>query len=72
MHSQLVQWDSPELGVVVVKVFINLPYLPQGSFGSSHLDVTTLSMGALTSKFPLAQLHLHRLLPNSPTQIVLA
>ena len=32
--STLVQWDSPEPGVVVVKVFTNLPDLPWGSIGS--------------------------------------
>ena len=29
--STLVQWDSPRLGVVVVKVFTNSPYLPLGT-----------------------------------------
>ena len=42
-----------------------------GSFGSPYLDVTTLSVGTLTTQFPLAFLYLHRLLPYSPTQVVL-
>ena len=68
--STLVQWDSPKPGVIVVKVFTNLPHLLLGSFRSSNLDVTTLSVGALTTQFILAQLHLHRSLPYSPTQII--
>ena len=69
--STLVQWDSPEPGVVVMKVFTNLPHLPQGSLGSPYLDVITLSAGTLTAQFPLAQLHLHRLLPYSSSQTIL-
>ena len=63
VFSTLVQWDSPELSIVVMKIFTNSPYLPQGSFGFPYLDVTTLSVGVLTTQFPLAQLHLHRLPP---------
>ena len=48
----IVQWDSPEPGVVVVKVFTNSPHLPWGSFKSPYLDMTTLSGGALTTQFP--------------------
>ena len=66
-----VQQDSPKPGVVVVKVFTNLHHLLWESFGSPYLDVTTLSVGALTTQCPLAWLHLCRLLPYSPTQIVL-
>ena len=43
--SALVQWDSPEWGVVVVKVFTNSPYLLWGSLSSPYLDITTLSAG---------------------------
>ena len=67
----LVQQVSPEPGVVVVKVYTNSSHLLWGSFGSPYLDVTTLLVGTLTTQFPLAWLHLHRLLPYSPTQIVL-
>ena len=42
-----------------------------GSFDSPYLDVTTLSLCALTTQFPLPLLHLCKLLPYSPTQIVL-
>ena len=69
--SMVVQWDSPEPGVVVVKVFTNLPHLPWGPFRSPYLDVATLPAGTLTAQFPLAWLHLHRLLPYYPTQIIL-
>ena len=67
----LVQWDSPRPGVVVMKVFSNLPYFLQGSFSSPYLDVTTLSSGTFTTQFPLALLYLCRLLPYSPTQVIL-
>ena len=67
----LVQWDSPVPGVVVVKAFTNSPHLSWGCFGSPYLDITTLSAGTLTTQFPLALLHLFRLLPYSPTQVVL-
>ena len=63
--------DSPKPGVVVTKVFTNSPYLSQGSFCSPYLDVTTIPMGALSTQFPLALLHLHSLLPYSPTQVIL-
>ena len=62
----LIQWDSPGPGVVVVKVLTNSLHLPQGSFRSPYLDVTTLSVGTLTAQFPLAWLWLHRLLSHSP------
>ena len=67
----LVQWDFLKLGVVVVKVFTNLPHLQWGSFGSPYLDVTTLSAATITTQFPLAKLSLHWLFPCSPTQIIL-
>ena len=41
--STLVQCNSPEPGVVVMKVLTNSPHLPWESFGSPYLDVTTLS-----------------------------
>ena len=50
---------------------LSQPIFCLGSFGSLYLYITILSAGALTTQFPLAQLHLHRLLPYSPTQIVL-
>ena len=55
----------------MVKVFTNLPHLPWGSFSSPYLDVTTLSARTLISQFPLSLLHLHRLLPYSPMQVIL-
>ena len=69
--SNLVQQDSPEPGVAVVKVLTNLPHLPQGSFGFPYLDITTLSKGASTTQFPLTLLHLLRLLPYSHMQVIL-
>ena len=69
--STLLQWDSPKLSIVVVKIFANSPYLPQGSFSFLYLDVTTLSAGILTAQFSLTQLCLCRLLPFSSTQVVL-
>ena len=68
--SILCQWDSPKLNVVVVKIFANSPYLPQGSSSFLYLDITTLSLGVLTTKFPLDQLCLWWLLPYSPTQVI--
>ena len=67
----LLQQDSPKLSVVVVKIFTNSPYLPQGSFGFPYLDMTTLTADMLGAQFSLAQLHLCRLLPFSSTQVVL-
>ena len=69
--STLVQQDSPKPDVIVVKVFTNSTHLLQRPFGFHYLDVTTLSVGALTTQFPLALLCLHRLLPHSPTQVIL-
>ena len=69
--SILCQWDSPKLSVVVVKIFANSPYLPQGSSSFLYLDVTTLSWGTLTAQFPFDQMCLLWLLPYSPTQVVL-
>ena len=69
--STLFQWDSPELGIVVVKIFTNLPYVPWGSFGFPYLDITTLSVGTSTTQFPLTQLCLCRLLQYSSTQVIL-
>ena len=69
--STLHQHVSPEPSVVVVRMFTNSPYLPQGSFGFLYLDVTTLSGGVSSTQFPLDQLHLCRLLPYSATKVVL-
>ena len=60
--STLLQWNSPKPSMVMVKIFANSPYLPQGSFGSPYLDVTILSTGTLTAQFPLVQLCVCRLL----------
>ena len=70
--SSLYQQDFPELSIVVVKIFTNSPYLPQGSSSFLYLDITTLSLGTLTAQFPLDQLCLWQLLPYSPTQVILA
>ena len=69
--STLVQWDSSKPGVVVVKVFTNLPYLPWGSFGPFYLNITTLSVGTSTTQFPTCLVHMHRFLPYSPIQVIL-
>ena len=69
--STLVQQVSPELSIVVVKIFVNSPYLTWGSFSFPYQDITTLSAGVLTAQFPPAQLCLCRLLPFSSTQVVL-
>ena len=71
MLSNVFQQDSPELHLVVGKIFTNLPSGPQGSLGFPYLDVTTLPMDAATTQFPLIQLHLHRLLLYSSTQVIL-
>ena len=67
----LFQWNPPYLGIVVVKIFTNSLYVPWQSFGFHYLDVTTLSVGASTAQFPLAQLCLCRLLLYSSTQVIL-
>ena len=69
--STLVQWDSPKPGIAKVKVFTDLPHLQWVSLGSPYPYVTTLSVGTLTTKFPLSQLCLHMLLPYSPNHIIL-
>ena len=55
----------------MVEVFNGSPHLPWGSFCSPYVDITTLSASTLTAQFPLAQLHLCRLLPYSSIQTVL-
>ena len=62
MLSTLLQWDSPELGVVVMKIFTNSPYFPWGSIGLPFLDIATLSEAISTVQFPLSWLCLHQLL----------
>ena len=69
--SILLQCDSPEPSIVVVKIFTNSPYLPWGPFSFPYLDITTLSVGTLTTQFPLAQVHICRLLPFSSPQVAL-
>ena len=44
----LVQWDSHEPAMVVMKIFTNSPYFQWGSFSFSFLDIATLSEGAPT------------------------
>ena len=46
--STLSQWDSPEPGIVMMKIFTNSPYYPWGSFGLPFLDVATLPEGTST------------------------
>ena len=66
--TTLCKQDSPKLSIVVVKIFANFPYLPQGSSSYLYLDVTTLLLGTLTAQFPLDQLCLWQLLPYSPNK----
>ena len=66
----LVHQESPELAVVVMKMFTNLPYFPWGSFGLPFLDIATLTMGTSTYWFPLSPLHLCWLLLYSPTEVI--
>ena len=54
--SILCQQDSHKLSIVVVKIFANSPYLPQGYSSFLYLDVITLSLSTLTARFPLDQL----------------
>ena len=53
MIPTLIQQDSHELAMVVMKIF-NSPYFPRGSFGLSFLDIGTLSEGTPTIQFPLS------------------
>ena len=55
----------------MVKIFPNWLYVFQGPFGFPYLDVTSLYVGASTAQFPLACLHLCRLLLYSSTQVIL-
>ena len=64
--STIHQCNSPEPSIVVVKIFTNSPYFPWGSFSFPYLDVTTLLAGMLTTQFPLAWLHLCRILSIHP------
>ena len=70
MLPTLVQWDSHQLAMVVMKIFTNSPYFPWGSFGLLFLDIATLSEGASTIRFPLSQLCLCWLLLHPPTQVI--
>ena len=56
---------------MVMKIFTNSSYFPQGSFGHPFLDITTLTVVTSTDWFPLSWLHLCLLLLYSPTQIAL-
>ena len=38
----LLQWESSELGIVLMKIFTNSPYFQQGSFGLPFLDIAIL------------------------------
>ena len=67
----LLQWDPPEPGILLMKIFTNSLYVPQGPFSFPYLDVTTLLVGASTAQFPLAQMHLWRLLLYFSTQGIL-
>ena len=62
--SALVQWDSPELGVVVLKVFTNSPYFPWGSFSYPYHGLNhPFSRCTSTTQFPLALLYLCMVAP---------
>ena len=65
------QHDSPDPGVVVVRRYINTPYIPGGSSCLLYLDVSTLSGGASSTQFLWDWLCLCRLLPFSGTEVVL-
>ena len=54
-----------------MKIFINLPYFPWGSFGLPFLNIATLSEGPSTIQIPLSQLCLHQLLKYTSTHIFL-
>ena len=69
--TALHQHDLPEPSVVVVRRYINIPDIPQGSSCLPYLDVSTLSGGASSAHFPLDWIHLHRLLHFSDTEMVL-
>ena len=46
------QCDSPEPGMVVVRRYINTPYIPQGTSHFLYLDVSTLSGDTSSTQFP--------------------
>ena len=48
MLPTLLQQDSHEPAMVVMKIFTNSPYFPWGFFGLSFLDIATLPEGAPT------------------------
>ena len=69
--SILCQCDSPEPSVVVVRRYINTPYIPRGTSQPLYLEVSTLSRDASSVQFPLEDLHLQRLLPHSKIKVLL-
>ena len=71
MLPTLVQWDSHEPFVVVMKIFTNSPYFPWGSFGFSFLDIATLPEGTPSIQFLLSWLCLCWLILFSPNQVIL-
>ena len=48
MLLTLIQWDSHEVAMVVMKIFTNSPYFLWASFGLFFLDIATLPEGAST------------------------
>ena len=71
MLLTLVQQDSHDPAVMVMKIFTNLPSLPWGSFGISFLNIATLPGGASTIWFPLSWLCLCQLFLCFSNQVIL-
>ena len=71
MLPTLIQWDSHEPAMVVMKIFTNSPYFPWESFSFSFLNIATLPEVAQTIQFPLSRLHLYKLFLLSSNQVIL-
>ena len=50
--STLHQWDSPKPSIVVVKIFVNSPYLPCRSSSFLYLDVITFFIRHVSHPIP--------------------
>ena len=69
--SALHQHSSLQPSVVVVRRVHQHSLYPSRVSHVSYLYMSTLSEGISSAQFPLDQLHLHRLLPFSETEVVL-
>ena len=67
----LLQHDSSELSVVVVRRYSNTPNIPRGASYALYLDMDAFPRGVPSTQFPLDRLHLCWLLPFSKSEVLL-